>query len=972
MFELSATGWLGDGSVRTESSRCALIDGRSPLDILRDASKRGRMSKPGFRSVSEQISEVRGSHPQSIALNYGDRQVTYEELDRRANRFAGRLVRLGILPGATAVLCMERSFDWTVAALGIMRAGAAYVPLDSAWPDSRLRFAVEDSRATCLVARETLLNRLHCKVCAIDPGRDAAVIATSSESCVSLEPQSLAYVIYTSGSTGVPKGVEITHSNLAHLIRWHRDAFSVERQDRAAHLAGLGFDAAVWEIWPTLCAGATLCFADDTVRLSPESIQQWMVNERVTIGFVPAVLARPMMSMEWPARTALRLLLTGGDALRQGPPVGLPFEVINNYGPTECTVVATSSVLKPGSSRIPPIGRPIAGASVYLLDEDGKLVPDRTIGEIYISGDGVGRGYRNLPDMTKRSFLSDPFAETPGARMYRTGDRGIRQPDGEIEFRGRVDRQTKIYGQRVELDEIGCILAQHPSIDFATAIVNPSGREENRLVAYVLFKENARVPAVKELQTHLLGSLPEHMVPAVFMSLEVLPLSPNGKIDLTMLAQNARLLEAKTPKAPATPTEKRLLTIIRVLLEGDQVGADDNFFLAGGSSLLGMQLLMRLRTSFAVELTLQQLFEASTVERLASLIETKIVEKRLALIWQDLLGRNEVGLDTNFFNLGGHPVLMATLQERIAAEFGQPVPISQLLQSPTIRQQAELTLRISKPEPGVPPGVLSLQPNGSRPAIFWVHYVNVNLAKEFGDDQPIFLITLTAMDFESLEQKPTLENTATCLVNKILATQSKGPYNIGGLCIGSILAYEVASQLRSAGHEVSLLVLLDAPSPSYLKSYNSLTAKLSQPRHLLTRVVRLGTRRTIFNLRRRLIKHFAGSARAKFAWKEIEEAHGLIESAAFSYDPRGYEGKVLLILASERPPHGDFLPGWQSVVTHDLHTSYVQGHHRELMTTQNVRSIADLIASHLLSANDNTPVPVACCPRPSKLAQIGS
>ena len=234
-----------------------------------------------------------------------------------------------------------------------------------------------------------------------------------------------------------------------------------------------------------------------------------MIRERVTIAFVPTVHAAPMMAMEWPATTALRLLLTGGDVLHHAPAVKLPFDVVNNYGPTECTVVATSAVLKPGSHGAPPIGRPIAGASVYLLNEHGEQVPDGSTGEIYIGGSGVGRGYRNLPESTERSFLPDPFAGAPGARMYRTGDRGVRRPDGEIEFRGRLDRQTKIRGQRVELDEIGSILTHHPSIDFATAITNISEGGENQLVAYVLPKENACVPTARELQRAFAAQLAE-------------------------------------------------------------------------------------------------------------------------------------------------------------------------------------------------------------------------------------------------------------------------------------------------------------------------------------------------------------------------------------------------------------------------------------------------------------------------------
>jgi amino acid adenylation domain-containing protein len=908
------------------------------------------------RSVSEQISELRDSYPHSTALSQGDRQLTYEELNRKADRFAGYLMQLGIVPGDTVAVCMERSFDWIVAALGIMRAGAAYVPLDPAWPDSRLRFAVNDSGATILVAGAVLLDRLQVKAVGLDPCRDVAAIAAASGALPRpIQPENLAYVIYTSGSTGVPKGVEITHANLSHLIAWHLETFGVTRQDRASHVAGLGFDAAVWEIWPHLAAGATVCLVDDAVRSSPELMQQWLIRERVTIAFVPTAHAAPMMEMKWPA-TTLRILLTGGDVLSYVPAVQLPFDVVNNYGPTECTVVTTSCVLKPGCRMAPPIGRPITGASIYLLNEKGEPVPDDSTGEIYIGGNGVGRGYRNLPDSTERNFLPDPFAGIPGARMYRTGDRGVRRPDGKIEFRGRLDRQTKIRGQRVELDEIARVLTQHPGIEFATAITNISESGEKQLVAYVLPKHNSSVPIVGELQKHLQRSLPEYMIPAIFVRLRELPLSPYGKLDLTMLVRptDANLLDKTGPKVLATPIEEKLLTMVQALLKNDTVMAEDNFFLAGGHSLLGMQLLMRVRDAFGVDLTLPQLLEAPTVERLAFLVEAMVRRERLAAIWKDLLGRKHIGLDDNFFDLGGHPALVATLQERFVSEFGQSIPISQLFQNPTVRLQSELTPRIVRPDPALLPGVLALQPDGTRPTVFWVHYLNISLANEFGDDQPIFLVTLTAKDLASLDKNPTLQSIAKCLVDKILATQSKGPYNIGGQCIGSILAYEVASQLRVAGNEVSLLVLLDAPSPSYLQWHNSLTTTLSRSRNTLRRVVRLGFRQNVFNLRKRLIKLFARSVRAKFAWTEIGVAHELIESAAFEYQPETYGGDVLLLLAGGRIPHVDFLPGWQAFVPHKLHIRYVDGYHRELMTSQNIRGVADVIGSYLTKTNEES------------------
>lgn len=588
-----------------------------------------QMLTANARPVPEQISELGENSPHSVALIHGCRQLTYDGLDRKADRFAGHLARIGIVPGCTVAICMERSFDWIVAALGIMRAGAAYVPLDSAWPDSRLRFAIEDSGATALVARATLLERLQADVEGIDPGRDAeAIAATAVVENAAIEPESLAYVIYTSGSTGVPKGVEITHANLNHLVRWHREAFNVTQQDRASHLAGLGFDAAVWEIWPNLSAGATVCLADDELRSSPDLIQQWMIRERVTIGFVPTVHVPRMMAMEWPSTTALRFLLTGGDILHHGPSVQLPFDIVNNYGPTECTVVATSGVVKPGASGTPAIGSPIIGAGVYLLNEDGERVAEGNYGEIYIGGGGVGRGYRNLPDLTDRYFLPDPFAKSPNARMYRTGDRGVRRPDGEIEFHGRLDRQTKIRGQRVELDEISSVLAQHPSLDFATAIASNSHGGESELVAYVLPKASGQIPTLHELQNHLLRTLPDYMVPSMFVRLREIPLSSNGKLDLAALPTptDGVLLQGKSVKEPASPIEEKLLTMVRTLLSNNRITAQDSFFLAGGHSLLGMQLVMRLRDTFGVDVTLRQLFEAPTVERLAIRLETMLID----------------------------------------------------------------------------------------------------------------------------------------------------------------------------------------------------------------------------------------------------------------------------------------------------------------------------------------------------------
>jgi amino acid adenylation domain-containing protein len=907
---------------RHSTSPSAPTVGKGDLSLVqRDASNRVRRHSPhdvrpqratsspahslitklraNFQPVTEKIKILGDTQPTSVALRDGDRELSYEELDDAADRLAGYLAQCGVIAGGTVAICMERSFDWIVAALGIMRAGAAYVPLDSAWPDARLQFAVADSGASILVARAELLGRLHVQARGIDPGRDARAIAAAP--CAAqppVTPDSLAYVIYTSGSTGVPKGVEITHANLGHLIRWHLDAFDVTRRDRASHLAGLGFDAAVWEIWPHLAAGATLCLADDAVRSSPDLLREWMIRERVTIAFVPTVHAMPLIATPWPSTTALRFLLTGGDVLHRGPAAGLPFEVVNNYGPTEGTVLATSTVLKPGSASVPPIGCAITGARVYLLDEQGEPVPDGSCGEIYIGGAGVGRGYRNRPDLTERAFLTDPFVPAPDARMYRTGDRGVRRADGAIEFRGRGDRQTKIRGQRVELDEIGSILSQHPSVDFAVAVARPSPAGETEIIVHVLLKRDAGVPTAPDLREHLGRSLPAFMMPAAFVRLDALPVSPNGKLDLTRLPQptEGNQFEGRAAESSASPIERKLLTMVQEILKSDSVAPDDNFFLAGGHSLLGMQLVMCLRRTFGVDLSLRQLFEAPTAKHLAVMVEAMLGESGLA-------------------------------------------------ESPSVHERADRVPGRGTDKSVLPDGVIALQPRGTRDNIFWIHsHLSIGLAKVIGDDQPFLSVLLTPQDFSFLRDAPSLQNFATCLVRKIQAVQPEGPYTLGGFCLGGLLAYEIASQLRTAGHPVSFVAIADAPNPSCIPSCDSLTSKVKYLRYLLKRATRIRPRQSFLYLCQGLRERFARGQKSKSAENEILQAAGL------SYRPPRYDGKVLLILASERPPHVNYLPGWQTIVRENLHTQYVEGHHRDFPKETVLRGVADAILHHHASA----------------------
>jgi amino acid adenylation domain-containing protein len=587
-----------------------------------------------MENISELIYKISASSSDSVALCRGLAQITYRELNLEADQLAGHFFQLGVMPGDAVAICLPRSFQWVIAALAAIRVGAAYVPMDLAWPDERMRYVLKDSGSSIFVAGENLLERLTTPAVGVDPCRDFTKISEAAPFArLEIDPSSLAYVIYTSGSTGVPKGVEITHSNLSHLIQWHIGEFSVTKADHASHLAGLAFDAAAWEIWPYLATGSSISMVDEMVRTSSEMLQHWMVAERITIGFVPTALAGPMIAMDWPENTALRVLLTGGDTLHMGPKAGLPFKLVNNYGPTECSVVATSGVILPGLETTPSIGWPITGTAVYLLDERGnnQLVFGQT-GEIYIGGAGVGRGYRNLPDLTAKSFLPDIFSEVPSAQMYRTGDLGVILPDGQIGFRGRIDDQEKIRGQRVELGEITTVLNHHPDVAAGIVVTTMAETTEKYLLAYVVPAEMAD-PSSSDLQAFLSKRLPAYMIPSVFVRLESIPLSPNGKIDRSALPAPSpdNVIPAAATREPISPIEETLLAMVQELLDTTEVTIKDDFFLIGGHSLLGTQLVLRVRKAFGVEMNLRHLFVAGTVERLALIVEDMLIAELASL-----------------------------------------------------------------------------------------------------------------------------------------------------------------------------------------------------------------------------------------------------------------------------------------------------------------------------------------------------
>ncbi|HYT37486.1 MAG TPA: non-ribosomal peptide synthetase [Ktedonobacteraceae bacterium] len=581
--------------------------------------------------------------PDAVAVGSRDEHLTYRELNGKASQLAHHLQKLGVGPEVLVGICMERSLDLVAGLLGILKAGGAYVPLDPTYPPERLAFMLEDAHVPILLTQQHLLTRLPAEgIQTICLDTDAAVLVQQSETDPSsaVTADDLVYVIYTSGSTGRPKGVPITHNNLLNLVFWHQRAFAVTPADRATQVTSPAFDAAGWELWPYLTIGASIYLPDEETRAAPVLLRDWLVSRGITITFLPTPLAESVMALEWPSTTALRFLLTGADTLHHYPPPSLPFALINNYGPTETTVVATFGRVLPTvhPDGPPSIGRPIANTQIYILDEHLQQVPIGTPGELYIGGAGVGSGYLNRPELTADRFIPDPFSQEPGTRLYKTNDLARFLPDGQIAFMGRTDQQIKIRGYRIEPDEIASVLNRHPAVQTSLVVAREDTPDEKRLVAYIVLVRGAQVTA-NSLRETLAAYLPDYMVPSAFVQLEALPLTANGKVDRPALPtpDATNTIGDRAVTEPNTLIEQKLARIVAPLLGLEEVGVDENFFMLGGHSLLGAQVVVRVSETFGVQLALRKLFEAPSVRQLAAEIESLILAKVEAMSDEEAL-----------------------------------------------------------------------------------------------------------------------------------------------------------------------------------------------------------------------------------------------------------------------------------------------------------------------------------------------
>ncbi|MBE9120013.1 amino acid adenylation domain-containing protein [Tychonema sp. LEGE 07199] len=689
--------------------------------------------------------------PDAVAAVFENQQLTYRQLNSKANQLARYLQQLGAKPEVLIGLCVERSLDAIVGILGIIKAGAAYLPLDPTYPQERLNFMLEDAQVSILLTQQHLAQNLTAPenygvftVVCLDS--DLEIIARKSPEnlTTNIIPENLSYIIYTSGSTGKPKGVLIEHRGLYNLALAQIEAFQISSNHRILQFASLSFDASIFEIVMALGTGATLYCAKKESLLPGQTLIQFLQDNAITHATLPPSLLAVLPNAELPA---LQTIICAGESC--SPDVvkrwGFGRRFFNAYGPTEATV--WSSFAEICERKKPPIGRPIANTQLYILDENLQPVPVGVPGELYIGGSGLARGYLNRPELTAQRFIANRFSQKAGERIYKTGDLARYFPDGNIEFLGRTDEQVKIRGYRIELGEIEALLLQHPAVKETAAVAEDDFSGNKRLVAYVVPNQNPTLNPL-EMRNFLKQQLPNYMIPSAFVAIDFLPLTPNGKIDRNRLISPENLTSNSTDKsciAPRTPTESTLAQIWSKILNTEPVGIGDNFFDLGGDSLLAIRLINEINQQFERELPLSALFLNPTIEGLADSLSSETN----SLEWSPLVAIKPRGKNPPFFCV--HP-------------------------------------------------------------IFGVVFPYVELAFQLGENQPFYGLQPKGIDGES-SPLTRIEEMAADYIAALRTVQPKGPYFLGGWSFGGLVAFEMAQQLLAAGDEVALLAVLDTLAP---------------------------------------------------------------------------------------------------------------------------------------------------------------
>ena len=828
--------------------------------------------------------------PDASAVEHAGQKLTYRELNERANQLARFLRKKGIGHESRVGICLGRSLELPVALLAVLKAGAACVPLDPAYPKERLSYMLGDSETPLVLTQPGLLSEVtdfEAEVVNLESDWKAFADEGRENVRSSVDPENLAYVIYTSGSTGKPRGVLLPHAGLVNHNVAAAKLFGLASADRMAQFASISFDIAIEEIFPTWISGGTLVVREENASLAVGDFLRWVDENDITALDLPTAywheLVRELAESDVKLPKSLRLLIVGGEKAQSGALAtwrklaGSRVRWINTYGPTETSVIVTSYEPKE-SEELPavlPIGRPIANTKIYILSKALQAMPVGIAGDLYVSGPGLARGYLNRPEITMEKFVADPFE--PCARMYKTGDLAKYLPNGEIEFAGRTDDQVKIRGYRVELEEIEAVLGAHRGAHEVVVIARENSSGEKNLVAY-LVPSREQVPTASELRTYLKQKLPAYMVPAAVVLLEAMPKTPNGKVD-------KRALPA--PKA-----------------------ADF----------------------------------AATQEYVAP---TNELESKLASLWEIVLDKKPIGIRDNFFEVGGHSLLAARLMHRIEQQLGQRLPLAALLQAPTIEQLARV---MNRDEQAAWSSLVPLQADGSRTPFFCVHGVGGNvlgfrdLVRHLGDDQPFYALQPQGLDGtrECLTSVPEM---AVRYIQEIKKVQPEGPYRIGGYSFGGLVAYEMAQMLEAQGEQVALLALFDSYPMKGDANGSQIKNLMAVPlKERLTFLVKKGAF-VVMTLRKRI--------ELRLLPRTLRNVRQACSKAANEYDVQPYAGRVTLFRVREKSVDSlnDPYAVWWRLAARGVDLREINGDHLSLLKEPQVRFLAEELADALAQSD---------------------
>ncbi len=890
--------------------------------LVHDLNQSHAPNPPGtcvHRLFEQQVERT----PRRPAFDSAGVLISYHELNRRANQLARFLQAQGAGPEDFIAVCMHRSPEAAIGVLAVLKAGAAFLPLDPRLPPGRLLPMLQDAGAKFLLSDNGDLSKLDVSGCAVLNLHllEREIVNYSGQNLPDgASPANAAYAIYTSGSSGRPKAVVVTHRALVNHTLAASRVYGLSDSDRRLQFAWMGTDFFVAETFNSLCSGVTLVSALDRQGNSMAEFLRILDQRRITITGIPSswwhAWVAAFSESGFAPPPSLRAVIAGME--RVNPQAletwnrlaGKSIRWFNAYGPTETS--PTSTIYEAGSSdweggQFVPIGRPLANTQTYVLDTAAKPVPVGVPGELYIGGAGVARGYLNLPELTAEKFLPDPFSTDSESRLYRTGDRAFYLPDGNLVFLGRLDRQVKIRGFRIELDEIETVLAKHPSVrGCAVEVQGPENRE--LLVAYVT-PADGPAPAPAELRRHLSAYLPGHMLPAAFVTLPEMPLTLGGKIDRKSLPgyDPELLVSDENSQEPATPTEKRL-----------------------------------------------------------------------AALWQHELGIPVVDTTANFFELGGDSLKAAQLITLIHHEFGQQLPFASLLGAPTIARIAAVLDGSGCAACDVAEWdtVLSLQPHGSLTPLFCIAttaqgpYCFRPLSKRLGAGQPLLVVCIMP---KGEERVPTIQELAARACRSIRRIRPRGPYILGGYCFGGTVAFETARQLRSEGEDVRLLALFDTPAPGYPKLIRGHARNWRTLRDVVLRrrngAHRIGVREIVshFGMTGQLIKSkILANTERRIARLELTTLVPLARDVARwqerslrMYQPKPLNVPIAQFIAQDETISARILEdprlAWPEVSGGDVHVHRVPGAHGTLLGEPQTIEVARILSTLLRNVHNGMP-----------------